>query len=86
MFLSPFEGTVHHGVVVRAALVVAAGVWGSWMHRQKVGGDRETERIDVAAQPAFYFILFIFIQSRLPVHGMGPPTFKGALASSAKPL
>lgn len=70
VFLSPFEGTVHHGVVVRAALAVVAGVWGSWIHHQKVGGDRETERTDVGAQLAFCF--FILIQSRLPVHGMVP--------------
>lgn len=87
MFLSPFEGALHQGMVVRAALAVVAGVWGSWIHCQKVGGDREIERANVGAQLASYFIIFIFIfiQSRRPVHGMVPHP-SGALTSSAKPL
>lgn len=85
VFLSPFEGTVHHGLVVKSALAMVAGVWGSWIHCQKVGGDRETERINVGARLASYFIIFIFIQSRCPVHGMVPHS-RGALTFSAKPL
>lgn len=45
VFLSLLEGTVHHGLVVRAALAAVAGVWGSRLHRQE-GEERRRDSED----------------------------------------
>lgn len=85
VFLSLLEGTVHHGLVVRAALAAVAGVWGSRLHRQEGEESGETAKMNVGAQLAFCSS-FIFIQSRLPAHAAVPPTPKVVPPSSANPL